>query len=274
MLATRHGKEEAIAPALRELAGLEVEVAAIDTDRFGTFTGEVERPAPPAQTARLKARAGMEESGAAIGLASEGAYGPHPEAAFVTSGLELIAFVDDGLGIELVEGIRTTSTNASRIDAGEVDERILEWAAGAGFPDHALTVRPSGGAREAPVFKGIREPGELKEAVGRCAARAPDGRACIETDMRAHVNPTRMAQIAVVARALGERLATPCPACAAPGFGAVEAVPGLPCGRCGLPTDWTAKVIHGCCVCEEWATLPRPDGLEVADPANCRACNP
>lgn len=273
-LATMHGKEEAIAPALRELAGLEVEVAAINTDAFGTFTGEVDRPASPAQTALLKARAGMEESGASIGLASEGAYGPHPQAAFVTSGLELIAFIDDELGIELVEGARATSTNASRIDAGEVDERVLEWAAGVGFPDHALTVRPAGEGLAAPVFKGIREPEELEEAVERCAGDAPDGKARIETDMRAHVNPTRMAQIAVVAHSLGERLATRCPACSAPGFGAIEAVPGLPCERCGLPTDWSAEVIHACCRCEERATLPRPDGLEVADPANCGACNP
>jgi hypothetical protein len=31
------------------------------------------------------------------------------------------------------------------------------------------------------------------EAVARCRAANPDGRVLLETDMRAHMNPTRMA---------------------------------------------------------------------------------
>lgn len=49
-LATKHGKEAAIGPALAASPGLRVVVAAeVDTDRLGTFTGEVERLGPPAR---------------------------------------------------------------------------------------------------------------------------------------------------------------------------------------------------------------------------------
>lgn len=274
-LATMHGKEEAIAPALRREVGLEVTVPhGIDTDAFGTFTGEVERRGTPAEAALAKARLAIERTGLPVGLASEGAYGPHPDVAMLASGIELVAVVDRANGIEIVEGARVQETNFAHTRAAAAGEELLDWAQGAGFPEHALVVRPGAGERTDLIFKGIADRKGLAGAIATCAAASADGMALVETDMRADRNPTRMREIAKVATRLGERLATPCPTCSAPGFGAIEVVPGLPCERCGRPTDWAAGTIHGCCRCEERATLPRPDGLEVADPANCGACNP
>ena len=69
ILATMHGKERAVAPALLETPGLTVTVAAgIDTDRLGTFTGEIDRPGDMLETARRKARLGMETTGASYRL--------------------------------------------------------------------------------------------------------------------------------------------------------------------------------------------------------------
>ena len=52
-LATRHGKEAAVAPAMAEALGLEIMVPAeLDTDSLGTFTGELPRPASMRETAR------------------------------------------------------------------------------------------------------------------------------------------------------------------------------------------------------------------------------
>ena len=53
-----------------------VVAAEVDTDRLGTFTGEVERPGPPRETALMKARLGQGATGLPCALASEGAFGP------------------------------------------------------------------------------------------------------------------------------------------------------------------------------------------------------
>jgi hypothetical protein len=55
-LATKHGKESIFSPAFAEI-GILVSVAVIDTDQFGTFSGEIERQGSPRETAERKARA-------------------------------------------------------------------------------------------------------------------------------------------------------------------------------------------------------------------------
>jgi hypothetical protein len=40
--------------------------------------------------------------------------------------------------------------------------------------------------------KGIKKPSDVKEAINRCASVSENGLAHVETDMRAHMNPTRM----------------------------------------------------------------------------------
>lgn len=77
-LATTHGKLEQIAPAFERLPDWRIVVADIDTDQFGTFSGEIERVLSPRETAIAKARAGMAAAGTAFGLASEGSIRPHP----------------------------------------------------------------------------------------------------------------------------------------------------------------------------------------------------
>ncbi|HMA46735.1 MAG TPA: DUF6671 family protein, partial [Frankiaceae bacterium] len=105
---------------------------------------------------------------------------------------------------------------------------------------------PAGGA---PVEKGIRDRGALARAVGRAVHSSAGGQAVVETDLRAHQNPTRMEVIAEVARRLARRLGTPCPACGVPGFGAVEAGPGLPCTACGTPSERVRADVLGCVRC-------------------------
>ncbi|MEZ5786523.1 MAG: hypothetical protein R3D62_08665 [Xanthobacteraceae bacterium] len=76
MLATMHGKEVAIAPALRERLGLIVEVAeGIDTDRLGTFTGEIPRAGTIEEAAIAKARLGMAVAKRASELRAKAATG-------------------------------------------------------------------------------------------------------------------------------------------------------------------------------------------------------
>jgi hypothetical protein len=74
-----HGKEQAIAPVLKESLDLYIEVPPeFNSDRFGTFTRDIPRAGSQLESARNKALAAMEVTGSDLGLASEGAFGPHP----------------------------------------------------------------------------------------------------------------------------------------------------------------------------------------------------
>jgi hypothetical protein len=141
-----------------------------------------------------------------------------------------------------------------------------------GFPEHALIVRPNAGAGTAR--KGLRARAALERAVGACAAASTDGLAFVQTDMRAHMNPTRMATIGRLAGLLADRMARACPACDAPGFGARRAAPGLPCRWCGAETSLPGGSVMGCAACAHEEIRAADGAPGTADPGYCPACNP
>ncbi|MEN9703202.1 MAG: hypothetical protein RLZZ209_628 [Bacteroidota bacterium] len=77
-IATMHGKEKVIGPALEKAYRMKYSVAALDTDLLGTFSGEVERVLTPLEAAREKCRLALEKNDAEIAIASEGSFGSHP----------------------------------------------------------------------------------------------------------------------------------------------------------------------------------------------------
>lgn len=85
LLVTKHNKEKVILPLLKEALGLDIEIAAkVDTDQFGTFTGEVERPDTQRNTAKLKIFKAFElYPETEIAIASEGAFYLHPDCLFI-----------------------------------------------------------------------------------------------------------------------------------------------------------------------------------------------
>jgi len=274
-LATMHGKQRAIErPLLRHLGARLAVADGVDTDALGTFAGEVKRPGPPRATAIEKARLGMAAAGLPQGLASEGSFAPHPALFFVPADHEIVAFVDDERGIELCESVLSLRTNFAHLDARPGDD-LGPFLRRVRFPSHALIVRPlatDGDAR--PIAKGVADPAELVRAIRTAAGRSPLATARIETDMRAHLNPARMAVIRAAAGRLARRLATDCPDCGAPGWGQVAVERGLPCRGCATPTALVAAVVHGCAVCPARRRTGRPDGRTAADPGDCPACNP
>ena len=271
-LATLHGKAAALAPGLRTL-GLGLVDAAVDTDALGTFAGDIERPAPAREVVVRKARLGMAATGLPLGLASEASFGPDPVIGVVPLHVEWLAFVDDVHGQVLVLEAATHETNwQSKAVRGIAEAEAMLGACG--FPDHAVLVRPNRWVPGAPILKGLRERAAVASAIAAAAVASADGMARIDTDMRAHMNPTRMRQIASLGERLATRLATPCPACHSPGFGVIGANPGLPCSDCGTPTERILNERHGCGVCGHAEVRPRSDGLAWADPGTCPVCNP
>jgi len=280
VLVTMHGKERAVAPAFAQALGLGVVVSAgVDTDALGTFSGETARRGTVRETAVAKARLGIEATGLRLAIASEGSFGPHPQIPFVPAGIELMVFVDADQGLVIHETLLAEQTNFAHFVAAP-GTPIDAFLAQVGFPQHALIVRPN--ARDllpaVPAFaalaKGIVERGDLDVAVAVAAAASADGRARIETDMRAHLNPTRMDTLSRLAMQLAGRLAAQCPACRAPGWGRIDVSRGLPCELCGLPTHVIAAEVFGCVACDQRESQPRRDGLVYARPSDCDACNP
>lgn len=274
-LATMHAKQEAIAGPLAERLGLRVTVpGGLDTDRLGTFTGEVPRTGTIEEAAVAKARLGMAAAGVPLGLASEGSFGPHPAVPFVAAGIELLVLVDDERGIVLREQYldERPCYHHAVVDAADALGDYLERA---GFPTHALIVRPSEPRTPGEgIRKGIRARDELAAAIAEAARRSDDGRAFVQNDMRAHMNPTRMSALERLAHRFGERVARPCPACATPGYGPVGVEEGLPCEWCGGPTHLVRHRILGCVRCDRAEHVARDDGRTSADPGNCPRCNP
>ena len=265
LIATMHGKQAALAPALEAL-GFTVRVAdGLDTDLFGTFSGEVERAGTMLDAARAKVRAASTiHADAHWVFASEGAFGPSPAVPMLAEAKELI-LAWRALDLLEVKTMRASfETNFAHIeDPGpEALDGFLERA---GFPSHAVIVKTGGSV----AAKGVQDRAALKTIIA--GAKGP---VRVETDMRAHLNPTRMGEIAKAGEDLARRLATPCPACAAPGFGLVSVIRGLPCSACGTPTDRVIAEIHACPACGHEARTPRADGQTAADPGECPLCNP
>lgn len=261
-LATQHGKARAIAPPLARRLALRVETIAIDTDQFGTFTGTRPRPGTARDAALAKASAGMAASGLGLGLASEGSFGPHPWLPFGAGGVETLAFIDATRGLQLTLAAVSRRTNFAYHDVVDGTD-IAPFLTRIGFPAHALVIKGPDGA---VLASGVQDLATLTRLA------APGTR--LETDMRAHLNPTRMAAIRSLAGRLAARLATLCPACACPGFGEVDVLRGLPCPACGQPTQGIIALIDGCTACGHKQTRPRPDGVTAASPASCDWCNP
>ena len=268
-LATRHGKEFAIAPPFQDVVGMNIALADIDTDAFGTFTGEVPRHETPLKTAIAKAQAGIEASGLSFGLASEGTIGPDSQTPFITSDLEIIVFVDTERALVISECARATNVVAFRASIRPEDD-IRSLVERADFPRHGVIVR-STESDYALIFKGISDYMDLDSAIKQCFAQT--GEAIIENDFRAHHSPTRMAVISACATRLAQRVATVCPECASPGWGRIEPDRGLPCSACGTVVATAIRADReGCPACTAVRERIRPE--QHTDPRWCPNCNP
>lgn len=281
-LASQHGKERVLARPLRHGLGLTLQRATmVNTDLLGSFSGEYARPEDALATCRLKAEAGMDALGLDLGLASEGAFGPHPVVPFLPIGHEWLTFVDRRHQLTISDYAMSRKTNFSSFKVA-TPEASLGWLKEVGFPSHAVMVglpNSVSAAKRVPhavdwLAKGVQSPGELARWIAIAAQRSEDGIAWLETDMRAHCNPTRMASIRRLAFQLVRRINTQCPACTAPGWGLVRTIAGLPCSSCGLATELVAFEEFGCSRCSYTEQRPRRDQLVAADPGLCAYCNP
>ncbi|MCD8501343.1 MAG: hypothetical protein LRY71_06215 [Bacillaceae bacterium] len=155
-----HHKEKVIEPIIRENLGIKLVVPdGFNTDRFGTFTRDVERMGDQLEAARHKANEAMVLTGCQIGIASEGSFGPHPYFPFVTLNKEIIVFIDKENDLEIVGVHNSTETNVNEKVVHDFDE-AYEFALSCGFPEHAMIVKCG-----EQIIKGITDQDQLKKAI-------------------------------------------------------------------------------------------------------------
>lgn len=270
ILATKHQKEIAIKKPFED--GLSVELFVptdFDSDKFGTFTGEIERQANAHATVIQKAKAAALAYGFEFGIASEGSFGPHPTAYFVPADIELISFVDLKNDLIIVESIISTDTNYAHIDI-TVQDDYMSFLQRIRFPSHGIIIRSLDD--HTIIAKGITDSNALSELLPSTFITNKSIR--LETDMRAMFNPTRMKVINQLAIKLVERIKTHCKRCNTPGFGKAGVIGHLACSTCGADTELYKYRLLSCIKCDYSETYPRTDNLELAEPTHCSYCNP
>lgn len=262
-----HGKDKVLSPFFEKSLGVTCMVPEkFNTDAFGTFSGEIKRTGSALEAARKKCEAAYALGLADMVVASEGSFGPHPEAPFIHANEELLLFKDFFNNIEISASVLSLKTN---FDAAEVNTKkeLLQFAQKAGFPSHGVLLK-----NENIILKDLISEAQLVEAFKEL--KAAGATVTAETDMHAMRNPTRMKVIEDAAEKLIKNILSNCPKCHWPGYGVTEVVRGLPCGFCMQPTQGVMALIHSCKKCGFSSEEKFPKGKKFEDPMYCEYCNP
>jgi hypothetical protein len=271
LIATKHKKEEVIAPLFFEELGISSFVLDdLDTDLFGTFTGEIEREGGPLDALRKKVAKAMSIADVDLIIASEGSFGPHPTLFFLPAADEMLLFVDKKNNLEIVAREISTDTNFSSAEVNS-EEELLAFAEKALFPSHALIL--SVPHQQPPIFvKGITSQEQLLNTFYKLKTK--NNSVNVQTDMRALYNPTRMKTIEKACYKLIQNIKSTCPRCFNPGYNVSDVLDGLPCSLCGRSTKSILAHQYVCKKCGHLEKRYYPNLKLEEDPTFCDYCNP
>jgi hypothetical protein len=271
IIATMHQKESVIAPILeKELGVICFTDKTFNTDKFGTFSGEINRELDPISVARQKCLNAMKINSCDLGIASEGSFGPHPTMFFANADDEFLLFIDSKNKIEIIARELSTSTNYNAKKINNYQE-LLVFAEQVGFPEHGLILRKSKNEINS-IFKGLVCQRTLKNSFDELKKKYDS--VFVETDMRAMYNPTRMKVIEKATISLVQKIKSKCPSCLMPGFGITDSKSGLKCDNCGSPTNSPLSYIYVCKHCKYMKEELYPHKKISEDPMYCNYCNP
>lgn len=273
VIATLHKKGQAIAPIFFKKLGVTVVECAVDTDSLGSFSGEIHRKHGFLETARMKCELGLRQANDKYGLASEGSFGPHPYIPFLMVNVEILYFIDTVRDFHLY----LTHTSEKHNYATSVVRSFSElqnFAIKSLFPDHALIVRPNISDNKTIIFKGIQSESGLQEAFDISLSHSVDGAVWVETDMRAHMNPSRMLVIQELAEKMAQRLAAHCPSCLTPGWGFYCKGKKIECSWCHESTLLDKTEIFGCVTCSYQEEKDSKNHFVGDLREYCTNCNP
>ena len=112
----------------------------LNTDLFGTFSGEIERKQTPIEAAINKCTATMQLYNCDLAVASEGSFGPHTSIFFAPADEEFMVLMDTLNGLKIVTRHISTNTNFSGKEISNEDE-LLSFADIIGFPAHGIILK-------------------------------------------------------------------------------------------------------------------------------------
>lgn len=228
-IVTKHAKAELIGPVLFEKLGIKLVTVEADTDRFGTFSGEIERRRSQLQTALDKARLAKDLMNASLCIASEGTIGPDPTFPVLNSNIETIVFRDytnDFLIHQTLVSREIYSFRTRLKSEGEVDEVINQLR----LEDQAMIVKSSHEKIEF-VQKGLKSIDDIRAAVAHAVSIS--GEAILEPDFRAMHSASRRENIRKCAILLAEKISSTCPSCNRPGWSGSQGSEAKACVSCG-----------------------------------------
>lgn len=263
-LLTQHDKQNAVQAPLAAAGYVVHTISNVDTDTLGTFTGETARKGTQLDAALAKAQMATRLSGERYGLGSEGSFGPDPHIGLTGWGQEVLAWWDAHDEHVVYAAVQGPDTNYEQTAAATWAD-AQSFAQSVGFADHGVIVGKPG----QPFF--IKDCGDWVGLEQQVRAGLKQGPVWLETDMRAHRNPTRMAMIRRCAEQLADLLQSHCPACHSTGFGEVLPIYGATCEACGAATAALKGKKTRCTVCgfTEHETI-----RSTVPPARCEHCNP
>ncbi len=271
VIATMHKKEDVIAPLLESALGVKcIAGNTINTDQIGTFSGEIERTQTPIEAAISKCTAAMQQYNCDLAVASEGSFGPHPSIFFVPADEEFLILMDKSNGLKIVTRHISTNTNFSGKEISNEDE-LLSFADKIGFPSHGIILK-NNTTENKRIIKDIKDSESLIKAFEDLNKEGAIVSA--ETDMRAMSNPTRMKVITETTTKLIEKIKSCCPSCNYPGFSITDAITGLLCSLCNVPTRSVKAYIYECQHCGFKKEDLYPNKIKAENPRYCDYCNP
>ena len=212
----------------------------------------------------------MELSGNQIGIASEGAFSNDPYIGMLPWNYELVLLIDDIRNIEIMGFYGGEAQSVSK-QVSSWDE-LTAFLSEAQFPNHQLVVRPDD-EYHLEYRKGIDTIESLREAYDWATNLSQKGNVFVENDLRAHTNPTRMANILKATKDLSRKMISLCPECESPGFSITDTKKGLPCSHCGVSTNLPIANIWSCVNCGH-IKEDEIANQNTADPSRCHYCNP
>ena len=268
---TKHGKQDLLRSILETALGCHLlHTEDFDTDQLGTFTRDVNRPGSQLESARRKAKIGIELTGTKIGIASKGAFGPDPFTGFFSWDTEILLWVDVEQGIE-VTGIANGPAQSMHSEVKTLEE-LHSFAIEAKFPGHHLVLRPE--HQDHPeIYKNIGDEQNLLQAFNSAKMKSSKGVVFVENDLRAFSNPTRQEIIKEAAKDLIQKLLSACPKCSVSGFWRTKKISGMLCSFCHGQTRLPVAEIWHCQACT-YEDKREINSGQFADPSKCDFCNP
>lgn len=272
LLASMHKKEIAIKPAFSKFVGCNIIVLDdIDTDQFGTFSGEIPREISAYETLKKKAIFAAEIYNYDFVISSEGSFGPHPSYPFINADTEMLLFYDRNLDLFIVDYEISTDTNHGEfiLSKDKINsEEYLKWLEQVKFPSHGLIVK----ADSRILQKGICSLSDLEGVLNQGFKSYRELK--LETDMRAMMNPSRMNVINILANKLAKKVATKCIQCGTSGFPKIEQSGNLICELCFRETKIARFKDMKCLKCSYFEREEIKPGEQFTSATYCDYCNP